>query len=1456
MKILMISDLHICEYSHESFREIYHKLDKIFEIINVTMGMTEQLIIVMCGDIVDNGRSDYYSSAEKVFDYIIKKAENRNIEFIMAPGNHDLCNESFKAFDTFSEKYSSDSKAFVSVNCYSRNIEDVNFILVNSTYHKDYEYGKVDIDSIGANVDPQLTNILITHHSTISEDDQDTASIRNVPRLLDIINKYNIAYHLHGHTHGTYLTRIGHDCTSIGVGAMFHKAEEMGSQFHIITINGGEISQIHNYYYRIDRDKYIQEELELKAYEKTCETSEMRILKEESECPAGYIKRLVGPFDIVQRGEISLTYNREKLKPLYTFLREKKRIVLIGEAGTGKSYELQNLTRILLRDCEVRPIFIELNTYVDETIETLVEIASGDKGCISNVLIFDSYDEIEAANLNVFARRLNRFIKFNPEQKIVISTRNNFYRNALDDTTVGTFNDFYECSLCPLTMLDIESYLGFRNIDIELFMDEVKNKKLKEQLTSPFFLIQITNLFSSEGCLPHIEELMDKLIDSSFKQDEIKYIVTKDVQDQNSEMINQIQIIAFSMQCLKRNFIENDEYHALVDEEIRDLLKYCGIWKRVGENKWKFEHNNFREYLAAQYIKHETLEEIVNLVTFPDNNKEIKNSWINVLTFLVLIYPSRLLIDWLAETAPSIVVSFESTRLDEEIRGEILCVILEKYKNDNMWISRDQNSEDELAKFGQSENSIDYLIKEIYNPYSLRAKSNAIHILGKMTNYFGKEIEVREALFNCCFGANSRNYEIRSAIMALTNNLLYNEEDITTFLEYFKEIVDSDIRYALYCYIIEYQLQDISIDFVLEGIDIKERSDDEFISNFYRIKEITESLQTSEAIHKVFTYILRAEDYHKTIHYFDDALEGLCSKSESLYEENGNQLLTDLQNIFIKASKEYESKSTKTVRTFLTNSNKVFKTYELIMEMPSDNNTVFLLEDIMDAECVDDFANKYKNSLLNSKDVFVSYVSRCEKSDYKYNELINLVFQVDKITITEREIIDYKSISEEGFKNYFDALFDKSMFQMLIGELAEVCNGVETTYDNLKHINIKKTEKRYDLDKVKRVIQKNSLDDQKIVNFLSYINWEQFAISEIYLELKNNKELIIEPNQVDYIKNYYHKTINEINFEKEITYKKDGGTTFTWRVIWCMYFVTRFSIEIDKNILFEMINVPQYIFGKTNSGEIEFASYVLERLNEDELNKQICYNLQNLRIEGTLAEIYIKYCNEKKLKEAFNLANSIINDIEYSEWIRRQALEYMLNISGVEYVVDNYLGNADETLLKIIIDKLASSKNSKLLERLEQENKGSEDGMLHLQSLILMDSSYGLNKYYEISNKLNAIPDLSEKGNIAPITEAIEEVSDEKNIDIIIKLARLVYKNDFKDQEYFGLHNSVAKSIKNIAQYSPQLVMERLEYEKSKINDNPEFIGFCNYNLVDIRTQFYNEQDSAWNMDEVIRYVY
>ena len=98
MKIVMISDLHICDNKEEYIKKIYHRIDKMYEVINRETYFMEEIVILMCGDVSNYGDKILYEPAKEIYKYICTKAGDRSIEFVMIPGNHDVCDESFADF--------------------------------------------------------------------------------------------------------------------------------------------------------------------------------------------------------------------------------------------------------------------------------------------------------------------------------------------------------------------------------------------------------------------------------------------------------------------------------------------------------------------------------------------------------------------------------------------------------------------------------------------------------------------------------------------------------------------------------------------------------------------------------------------------------------------------------------------------------------------------------------------------------------------------------------------------------------------------------------------------------------------------------------------------------------------------------------------------------------------------------------------------------------------------------------------------------------------------------------------------------------------------------------------------------------------------------------------------------------------------------------------------------------
>ena len=113
------------------------------------------------------------------------------------------------------------------------------------------------------------------------------------------------------------------------------------------------------------------------------------------------------------------------------------------------------------------------------------------------------------------------------------------------------------------------------------------------------------------------------------------------------------------MQCLQQVYISDDSYQSLFTLEERALINYSGVFSQNSSFEWRFEHNNFREFLAAEYLKQlDDIEEIKRIVSL--SNGKIKESWVNTLSFLATLDTGDSLRDWLYICDPEMIVKLEN----------------------------------------------------------------------------------------------------------------------------------------------------------------------------------------------------------------------------------------------------------------------------------------------------------------------------------------------------------------------------------------------------------------------------------------------------------------------------------------------------------------------------------------------------------------------------------------------------------------------------------------------------------------------------------------------------------------------------------------------------------------------------------------------------------------------------
>ena len=304
-----------------------------------------------------------------------------------------------------------------------------------------------------------------------------------------------------------------------------------------------------------------------------------------------------------------------------------------------------------------------------------------------------------------------------------------------------------------------------------------------------------------------------------------------------------------------------------------------------------------------------------------------------------------------------------------------------------------------------------------------------------------------------------------------------------------------------------------------------------------------------------------------------------------------------------------------------------------------------------------------------------------------------------------------------------------------------------------------------------------------------------------------------------------------------------------------MYFSSYFDFNYSKDIYLNMLFVPKYLtsdYGSSNNRE--FSDYVIKHLTDKDIKTWIQLNGKPGMLNEAVAEDCIAYCLKNKMTCAKELAEDFCCKAEEGEWIRRRSVEYIVGVFGYEYIYDKYLDNCDETLLKCIVDSTINFSDARLTKKLEEVNDKSEDPHNHLSSLIFLQSSYGLKKYYELAKEGMTLPDFTDSNSISTMTERISEISKVDLLPVLGDLQDLLFTPGFVDKDTFGLWNSLHNALRKMAHDNYDEVKEHLEGSLAKSIICEDEKCFCNSILIEIAHDKNTSDDVAWKIEDVISF--
>ncbi len=242
MDIIHLSDLHFGD-THAPFneRELSEALSKYI------VDHTENPILVLSGDITIKGQNSGYSRASTFIDNLVSLGGVSRNNLCFCPGNHDIVEGSFKAFDTFVYGARRDNHLdFDNGSCKVLEIQDSVFVMLNSSFHLNHQYGLIEEKSLDLDLsqyDSDKKKFVVFHHHILNQFDGDISAVRNSYDLVQFIEKQEFLLALHGHQHTEQYYHVGKKATPV-VSARSGNFSQSGylNAFNHYRITGKDIS--------------------------------------------------------------------------------------------------------------------------------------------------------------------------------------------------------------------------------------------------------------------------------------------------------------------------------------------------------------------------------------------------------------------------------------------------------------------------------------------------------------------------------------------------------------------------------------------------------------------------------------------------------------------------------------------------------------------------------------------------------------------------------------------------------------------------------------------------------------------------------------------------------------------------------------------------------------------------------------------------------------------------------------------------------------------------------------------------------------------------------------------------------------------------------------------------------------------------------------------------------------
>lgn len=1159
-----------------------------------------------------------------------------------------------------------------------------------------------------------------------------------------------------------------------------------------------------------------------------------------------------------------LYFVRDKIaKDTMEVISDCNRIALLGDAGIGKTIELKRIAwELSKKESRFYPVWISLNKYVDQSIPELLPTKCKDVPKSNLVVILDGLDEIESKNKNDAIRKIELFAEQYSETHIIVSCRRNFYDSEKGQVS-GTLSGFSSYVLLELEWKEIEGYIDrVLGQKAAKFHKDISGNRLYELLQIPFYLIRLVEFFKNKNALPeHKAEIFEQLLIDRTSLDVEHFRTTVGTElKQKQDAINQtLQKLALSMEVLCRNYITDTEYSQLIpDDSTKYLVQHCTAWKKdESENiKWQFEHNNFQEYLAAKLLSNKSLAIVKEFMFFKPRHKKLIPSWSNTLSFLISISQNEELIQWIIDNEPELAVKFEPDRVGIDIRIKIFKEIFNRYKAKQIWINHDKFRYDELARFGQSDDIIQFLLYEAKNAIHYTTASNAIELLSETVIPEGKKSEVTDLLVKFALSENFGSQVQNRSLIALADLKLNTSDIVKKIVNGLRISTNEWIRYALYYFLHKSVQLDENIDVFLEGIKYTryDTSDTRgrLINESIELRIGLEKAKSPEAIINIFKYFAaHPEDLRGPT--FDKSIEVIATNAVDKYSDNAKLFQTAVNLLEILANNNLEGIAHQLIIFFdkINKRNELFIKY--LSQAGKDYERWIILALLADKSCLDVFIREYELGNIKDDDVFgfrnsLRFVSSALYSTF--NDLINAKTG-NKFQIPPQR--DYQKEKQERAQKDFNMLFDKAVFLNAIKLIYDTEQKDSLSEQEIRDIQRSNWENPYFSEKAIRELshlakeQPITFDD--VVKLISKWDWDWFCIRNVYERIHSNNDYKMFNEQKEKIEQWCYSHLSKVNYKTALESESDGSTSSSYIAIFLWFFLRKLGLTYPEPVLLDLLS-----YDWSENGQMIGIEYLEGLLEEKKIVGRILSNLKDGIENDGIIENHLNYCKKHHLKEVLPYAlNELVNS-DRDDSVRKIALEIICELSeSAEPDLEKSLPQINNGFKWAVIDKLIH-KNSEQCHKylLYILKTGSEDEKLRSSEYLTeLQDLNGLKYYLDWVHKYKKSP----WSNRSECSQLLH-LQSKKAIPYLIKLLKESYRPDFEKDVYGLFGQYILDALTAIALQSDKnyhVVRKSMEKFIRLNKEKTQNVNFLNIFIEKLDQQYYIAKSEKPTIEDVLK---